>query len=125
MDLVLKDRIKTDQMDLVRKDQTDHAHKGKIQMSLVQMDQTKMGHVLKDQTKTDQMGLVRKDQTKTDQMGHVLKDQTKTDLDQIMARVQIMMLDLRDLIQMGLVLKMETTHKKKTSKLRGLFFMRP
>jgi len=97
MDRVLKDQIKMDQMDLV----------------------------LKDQIKMDQMDLVLKDRIKTDQMGLVRKDQTKTDLDQIMARVQIMMLDLRDLIQMGLVLKMETTHKKKTSKLRGLFFMRP
>jgi hypothetical protein len=44
------------------------------------------------------------------------KDQIKTVL------VQIMMLDLRDLIRMDLVLKMETTHKKKTSKFRGLFF---
>jgi hypothetical protein len=87
------------------KDQTDH--RDQIQMDLDQITV----HVHKDQTKTDQMGLdqitvhVHKDQTDL-----VHRGQTKTGL------VQIMMLDLRDLVKMDLDLKMETTHKKKTSK---------
>ena len=84
----------------------------------------------KDQIKMDQMGLVQimgldhKDQTDRDQIMDrehkdqtdlVHRDQTKTGL------VQIMMFVHRDLVKMDLDLKMETTHKKKTSKLRGLF----
>jgi hypothetical protein len=68
-------------------------------------------HVHKDQTKTDQMGLVLiMDRVHKDQTDLVHRGQTKTGL------VQIMMLDLRDLVKMDLDLKMETTHKKKTSK---------
>jgi hypothetical protein len=79
-------------------------------MGLVQI----MGLDHKDQTDRDQI----MDREHKDQTDLVHRDQTKTGL------VQIMMLDLRDLVKMDLDLKMETTHKKKTSKLRGLFFIK-
>jgi hypothetical protein len=93
----------------------DLVHKDKIQTGLVLRGidlrgQTKMDRVLRDQTMVRVQIMVRV------LKGIDHKDQIKTVL------VQIMMLDLRDLIRMDLVLKMETTHKKKTSKFRGLFF---
>jgi hypothetical protein len=102
MDLVHKDRIKTDQTGLVLR-------------GIDLRDQTKMDLVNKDQTKTD---LVNKDQIQTDHVNKGIDNRGQTKMDHVHRDLILIM----DQDQKGLVLKMETTHKKKDLEVSRSFF---
>jgi hypothetical protein len=85
------------------------------------MDRVLKAIDLKGQIKMDRVQITALVHKGIDHRDQIKMDRVRRGLIQIVLDHKDLVL-IMDLDQKGLVLKIETTHKKKTSKFRGLFF---